>query len=382
MRIRTIKPEFWKSQTIALLSAEAKLLAIALLNYADDEGYFFAHPALIRGELMPFAESHSHIPPLLEDLKEAGYIRIGEDAAKRKIGLVVNFKKHQLVNRPQKSKLAGTVDLPDWSPALPGVLQEPSTPVQLPPPEPSVNNHGSISEDSMNVHGAFTAGMDQGNGKGMEEEGNGGSSPDKPGGTSAAASSMSEAPKSDAKPTDAPPTQPDSSKKKEGGAAGDDLAPAMRRRAQAEATAQKKKGAEPEFPESIDIGHRHALTLWWHYKRERYEGYKPSGWQALIKQQLRFPPEQVLASVEASMANNWAGLFTDKHADAVYPAGKSAAKKEGGAAEPVPHIDREPPGWRDAWKELYPFAPPERWGQVPESNRDDVKAYLRKKGGA
>ena len=234
MRIRTIKPEFWKSQTIAELSAEAKLLAIALLNYADDEGYFFAHPALIRGELMPFAERHDHIPALLEALREAGYIRLGEDTAKRQIGLVVNFRKHQLVNRPQKSKLAGTVDFPNWSPALPGVLQEPSPPVQLPLPEPSVINHGSFIDESVNTNGAFTAGMDQGSGKGMDQgsgKGSGKPSPDKPGGTSAAASSMSEAPTSNAKPTDAPPTQPDSAKKKEGGAAGDDdtLPPAMQR---------------------------------------------------------------------------------------------------------------------------------------------------------
>lgn len=387
MRIRTIKPEFWKSQTLSMLSAETRLLAIALLNYADDEGYFFAHPALIRGELMPFAESHAIIPGMLKELEEAEYIRLGEDSQKRHVGMVVNFKKHQRVDKPQRSKIAGTVDFPNYSPSLPGIL-----------PESSPTDQGS-----------FLAGM-EGNGKGMEEEGNGrGSgepSPDKPGGRSdSAGSSISEPAESESKPTVALPTPPDSPKKKEGRGAGTEVPPdwrehcrphlpeaslpdtwaevpiALQRRIWAELAKKKKGGADPEFPDEIGEDYRHALRQWWHYKRERREGYKASGWAALIRQQLRYPPEQVLASVEASMASNWAGLFTEKCGGAVDPGrGKPGAKKEEGAAA-VPVIDREPDGWREAWKKIYPFPPPDRWGKVPESNRDDVRRHLRGKGG-
>ena len=42
MRIRTLKPEFWSHPVISRQSDAAKLLAIGLLNYADDEGYFYA----------------------------------------------------------------------------------------------------------------------------------------------------------------------------------------------------------------------------------------------------------------------------------------------------------------------------------------------------
>jgi len=38
MRIRSIKPEFWKSETVAALSPLARLLFIGLWNYADREG--------------------------------------------------------------------------------------------------------------------------------------------------------------------------------------------------------------------------------------------------------------------------------------------------------------------------------------------------------
>nr|MBF6067360.1 primosomal protein [Klebsiella pneumoniae] len=36
-RIRTIKPEFWTDEDMAEVSEPACLLAIGLLNYADDE---------------------------------------------------------------------------------------------------------------------------------------------------------------------------------------------------------------------------------------------------------------------------------------------------------------------------------------------------------
>jgi hypothetical protein len=37
-RIRTIKPEFWEDDVIGSLSRDARLLFIATLNLADDEG--------------------------------------------------------------------------------------------------------------------------------------------------------------------------------------------------------------------------------------------------------------------------------------------------------------------------------------------------------
>lgn len=55
----------------------------------------------------------------------------------------------------------------------------------------------------------------------------------------------------------------------------------------------------------------------------------------LVKRERAFPPEQVLASVEHSMANNYAGLFTERHGDAVDPGGQNSAKKKGGRGEPT-----------------------------------------------
>ena len=56
-RIRTIKPEFWQSETIARMPFETRLLAIALLNYADDYGFFKSHPSLVKASCFPLDDS-------------------------------------------------------------------------------------------------------------------------------------------------------------------------------------------------------------------------------------------------------------------------------------------------------------------------------------
>lgn len=108
MRIRTIKPEFWKHQRMAQLPAETRLLAIGLLNYADDEGYFDAHPALIRGELMPYSEKTARIPKMLEELSGIGFLSVEKKADGKLIGHISNFLEHQRINRPTRSKHSRT----------------------------------------------------------------------------------------------------------------------------------------------------------------------------------------------------------------------------------------------------------------------------------
>lgn len=96
---------------------------------------------------------------------------------------------------------------------------------------------------------------------------------------------------------------------------------------------KKEGGAGPLFPEDLAEGYRGPLVSWWEFKRERREGYKATGWAALVARERRFPVGQVRASVEASMANNWAGLFTDK-VEGGSPSFVMAEKKEKGGGEP------------------------------------------------
>ncbi len=104
-RIRTIKPEFWRNRQLASLSPFTRLVAIAILNVADDEGYFEADPALIRGDVFPYEQDYGSITVALRELSGIGYVAIRTCQEKGELGYVPNFKKHQVINKPGKSKL-------------------------------------------------------------------------------------------------------------------------------------------------------------------------------------------------------------------------------------------------------------------------------------
>lgn len=105
MRIRTIKPEFWIHEGLCSLSEFTRLLAIALLNWSDDEGYFMANPAVLRGSLFPFLDDSKKIPRSLQELSGVGWIELGKDKSGREVGRVINFAKHQRVDKPKPSEI-------------------------------------------------------------------------------------------------------------------------------------------------------------------------------------------------------------------------------------------------------------------------------------
>lgn len=106
MRIRTIKEGFWQSETLSSISKESRLLAVAILNYADDKGYFYDVPQVIRGALFPFDEDSSSIRRGLDELSSIGYIRRGTTQDGKRVAHIVNFLVHQRIDRPQPSKIA------------------------------------------------------------------------------------------------------------------------------------------------------------------------------------------------------------------------------------------------------------------------------------
>lgn len=104
-RIRTIKPDFWNHPVMSALPDAARLAAIGLLNLADDEGYFFANPALVRSFLWPFDECSTKARTALETLSKCGFIEIRESQSHGEIGLIISFKNHQRIDRPSASKI-------------------------------------------------------------------------------------------------------------------------------------------------------------------------------------------------------------------------------------------------------------------------------------
>lgn len=122
-RIRTIKPEFWTDEDLSELSEPACLLALGLLNYADDEGYFNANPKLIKASVFPLRDPSVPITVQLRELSDCGYISLFSTSDGKNFGVINNFQKHQVINKPKESKIkeldllpyeygSGTVSIP------------------------------------------------------------------------------------------------------------------------------------------------------------------------------------------------------------------------------------------------------------------------------
>lgn len=132
MRIRTIKPEFWQSESLASVSRDARLVAIALLNYADDTGVFLANGRVFKGALFPF-DDDLNVFDAFSELSRIGFVGFAEHSGKT-LGKVLNFRAHQRIDKPQKSRFnaENTVFkqvsflLSEDSKNLLGKLQEPS----------------------------------------------------------------------------------------------------------------------------------------------------------------------------------------------------------------------------------------------------------------
>jgi hypothetical protein len=104
-RIRTIKPEFWRNENLSELPEATHLLAAALLNYCDDDGYFNANEKLIQSECCPLREPSVSITDSLTHLLNIGYLRLGTGEDGRRYGHIIKFLDHQRINRPTASKI-------------------------------------------------------------------------------------------------------------------------------------------------------------------------------------------------------------------------------------------------------------------------------------
>lgn len=146
-RIRTIKPDFFTSLTIADLTHEARLTFIGLWTHVDDEGRCVDDARLVKAAVWPLDErTAKDIDVDLWEISDAGLV-LRYTVGGKKFIAVTGWKEHQRINRP--------------------------TPSKFPPPEkgertpkdrltePSVMTHGGLSESSRELHampleGSFT----------------------------------------------------------------------------------------------------------------------------------------------------------------------------------------------------------------------------------
>lgn len=114
-RIRTIKPEFWMHEVLSQLPEATHMLAAALLNYADDEGYFNANPGLVKAATFPLREPSVSIQDSIKSLEQIGFIRTCTGSDGKRYGHIVTFDAHQRVNRPTPSKINPLCDFTENS---------------------------------------------------------------------------------------------------------------------------------------------------------------------------------------------------------------------------------------------------------------------------
>lgn len=106
-RIRTIKPEFWESESVGRLSFGARLLCIASLNLADDEGLLRWNEAFLMSQVFAYDDVLTEqISEWMRELvNESIIFPYKSSTSNQRLGWIVNFRTHQVINRPQPSKL-------------------------------------------------------------------------------------------------------------------------------------------------------------------------------------------------------------------------------------------------------------------------------------
>ncbi|MFC2623697.1 MAG: hypothetical protein ACFN0W_03685 [Propionibacterium acidifaciens] len=121
-RIRSIKPEFWSSESITCLPRDTRLAYIGLWCVADDEGRFRAQIGVLAGQLFPedddgrevveraLAElsgalSEDSVSPQSQPMVE---LYIGPDG--HHYGQITAWARHQRINRPTPSSIPSPND--------------------------------------------------------------------------------------------------------------------------------------------------------------------------------------------------------------------------------------------------------------------------------
>ena len=109
MRIRSIKPEFWRSSAISSLPIEDRLLFIGLWSYVDDNSVGKDKLSAIAADLFAddlerdAPETFARVSRGLARLSEGGriirYTVAGEDYLR-----VVNWSEHQRIDKPGKAR--------------------------------------------------------------------------------------------------------------------------------------------------------------------------------------------------------------------------------------------------------------------------------------
>jgi hypothetical protein len=156
-RIRSIKPEFWKSQAIAEHDFFTRLVFIGLWTYVDDNGVGIDHYRLIAAELFPLEEDLASVARDVREsiarLAAAGRV-IRYTVNGKQFLYIVNWTEHQKIDRPNKPRYPSP-DSPLAEPTPPTggntppreTLDEPSRESRATPPSGAGDQRNRGSEE-------------------------------------------------------------------------------------------------------------------------------------------------------------------------------------------------------------------------------------------
>jgi DNA replication protein DnaT len=71
------------------------------------------HPKLIKAAVFPIREPSVTIPVMLRELSNQGYLTLFSTSDSKHFGVINNFAKHQVVNKPRASKIKCLELLPE-----------------------------------------------------------------------------------------------------------------------------------------------------------------------------------------------------------------------------------------------------------------------------
>ena len=105
MRIRTIKPEFWASESVGRMDRDTRLTFIGLWSLADDHGRFRADPRFVAGQLFPYDSDGPAISSrALASLSAEGSVVLYEVSGSH-YGAITGWERHQKIDKRSSSRL-------------------------------------------------------------------------------------------------------------------------------------------------------------------------------------------------------------------------------------------------------------------------------------
>ncbi len=110
MRIRSIKPEFWHSESLSRVSREARLLFIGIFSACDDSGRTRAASRFLASLLYPYDEdAPKRISGWLDELEKEGCVRRYTNNGDHYLD-IPKWSSHQKIDKPSPSKLPPFAD--------------------------------------------------------------------------------------------------------------------------------------------------------------------------------------------------------------------------------------------------------------------------------